>query len=1128
MVHLKKKLTHITLLLLTLSIVLNLLLPTALVLADKKEDLSIDIEKLEEEKNTAKEKPDKTDKEKQADREKVQEALKEDDRGVQPDSTIIWTAYAQFIMSSAKQKDKDSKESEKKQKENQGMVEKAFDGAISGIIGDGGVSLDIPYNKMYSLANSLNGGKEDKTGTQLASFLSTHSYYSYIDTISGNRVAAETSNGLVSIVKLFAGAIIMTSLALYYIIDGILSLVVKGFIAINPFALLGFGNEEVLLKNPIANAINSMLISIGLDSAFFTSLTEFGLIFVVGIFGFKMMKYMSDKHLEGIWKTLQKFGVQIFTMFAMIPLLMLIYAEVGKGIATVKNETSLDSDLASQHILNVRGWASTQNLAPKGLYLGEFPDASYKTGHIDKKFAPTSSRQMIADINEETYTKLYGSNTSAKGFQLVTNWMSNSNFNVNTYFGDIQRKSEGTGEDNLPAYAQLTDFYPKIKNKEIEYVMWSGTQNVNEKLRDVKNKQFKPDKPIGVYNSNTFSTQSVALMLQSSFDDGGAHFYAYNLAPKGLQGNMKNLSTVKTEWKSYTMPGEGPLGVFASGLSLTAKSLGYAMLGIACVVSLLTINLFETFGRFLKCIAKAVGFGKFNQATSSFFLAISVLISSLIAFMLPQLFVNFITEMVGAINKVSQKAIPSGLLDMIGGIITLYLCYYIGYGAKVGGKKISPIKAFIGLPNEMALAYADKMDMMTGDDIKQGMKQGYKGASQRARMTSRDLNKSASNTVQDSKRRLKGASKGAVLTGAKEAALGFTAGGVGGAVAGGVKGASKGAYKGAKGENVKMGSLRTKKPNVSAKENTLKNRNNPDVSAKENTLENRNNPKEIELDSNLNRLYPEEKAYLGDSKDVNDFSDRLRETKGGEAISLNTESSSNALQGTTFVDNDGNVSESKIERFRKEYKEAVENDKVTPEMEKQRNQLEHAYRVGAEEIYDRKGASYFADLDKQHNVDNEGYTDSRNQTNDFVTRHAINERDTSSSSDAGNKVYTDSRNQTNEFATRHANNVSEAPSSSDDIENNNSEAYRKYTERNNKNIPTYNESEDVNTEEADRQKASRENDEKSSGRLNQKNRLYENDPRVIARERRIQYHKEKEERIKVLKEIHKNRNNTPE
>lgn len=937
------------------------------------------------------------------------------EKGRMVSNDSMWTIYAQFIMSSSKKNEKGSED-----KKDGGII----GDAISSVIGDGGVSLDVPYNKMNSLSNEIRGkkdGEEDKSGTQVASFLSTYSNYNYIDTVSGNRIASETSNGFVYILKQIAGMLIMGSLTLYYITFAWLKLIVNGMTEINPFRILGFGDENVILKNPISRALQTFFSELGLNNAFFTALADFGLIFIVGIFGYSMMKYLSDKNLEGVWKTLRKFGVQIFTMFAMIPILMLIYSEVGKGIKQMTEETSVNSNLASQYILNVRGWAASQNLAPQGLNSTTVPESTTDKGFIDSTYDPASSRSMIADLNRTTYNSLYGKGLSKEtGYDLVRNWMGNSNFNVNTYFGDLNRGQTAGGDRLLPAHTNFKTHYPKMEYKDIEYAMWSGTQNINEELRDVTNEQFKPDKDVGVENRSTFSTQSVALMLQSSFDGGGAHFYAYNLAPSGLQGNMKNLSTVKTEWKSYTMPGDGPLGVFGSAVSLTAKSLGFAILTIACILALLTVNLFETAGRFFKSLLKAVGFGNFNQSVASFMLALAFLVSGLIAFLLPTLFINFITAIVGAFNKASNNIVPSGILEIITGVATLFLCTYLGWGANVGGKRVSPVKAFIGIPNDMALAFADRIDMMSGDDVKRGFTQGMRGAKQAGKRSTSNATKTASDTVKVGGRKLRRGATEATMTGAKEAVAGMAAGGVAGAVVARSKGAVKGGYSGYTGKGSKTQKAQVKDNAKATMDEYKDGRNERELTTAE-KLYGRNNEHSYPVESagetvsrsddnhivsdddahpvesaggigqedgdmkqSLNgrrsvgnsgtsvptgvaggaakagkySQLPERNKALETASNANEYARKLKYTQNGEALAMNTESAKSQLRDTEFVNEKGQVDHEKIKKFKSDYSKSLESGDVTPQIKEKNDRLDKAYRSGAAELYDKQNKSY--------------------------------------------------------------------------------------------------------------------------------------------------------------------------
>lgn len=792
----KNKFTHATLLILTLALLLNMLIPQGLALADdEKSEDTVDVDKLLKE---------------EAENGENSGVVGEGAKELEDES--MWTIYAQILM-----KEADAKEKKRKEKEDdKGKIEKAFNGMVSGVIGDGGISVDVPFNKMYSMSNQLRGNDEeedkDKSGTQLASVMSTYNNYGYWETVSGSKLAQTASGPIAGGLKFIAGTIIIVSLALYYMIDGLLMTIVNAIIELNPFKLLGFGSDTTAFKNPINKAIQNMFDYIGLDNAFFEALSSFGLIFIIGIFGFMLMKYLSEKNLQGVWSVLRKFAVQIFTIFAMIPLIMMLYSEVGKSVKSIQENNSITSDLASQYILNVRGWAASQNLSPSGIENDEVPLAYAKDGHVDKNFDPTNKRTMISDINRNTYSTLYGQEMSKKmGFQLVDNWMQNNTFNVNTYMGDIQRGSLPDSEsDILPAYERYNEFYPKAPKKDIEYVIWSGTQNVDEKLRDVKNKQFKPDKPIGV-TDNTFSTQSVALMLQSSFNEGSAKFYANNLSASGQQSNLKSVSTVPTEWKSFTLPGDGKLGVFASILGLTTKSLGYAILGGAAIIALLTVNLWEAGGKLILSLGRAC-LGSFNHAVSSFFLAISILVSSLIGFMVPKMLINFVTAMVGVVNGKIDSVVPSSITEIISSIVILFLSYYLAIGAKVGAKKVSPIKMMIGAPNNMAIAFTDRINVLGGNNIGEGLRQGIRGAKQQGSRDASDLaNKGkesmqgavgkpmnvAKGTARKTKDTVKGTAKGVVLDGAKGAAIGFATGGAAGAAAGATKGATKGAAKGA-------------------------------------------------------------------------------------------------------------------------------------------------------------------------------------------------------------------------------------------------------------------------------------------------------------------------------------------
>src|SRR5699024_11624088 len=103
---------------------------------------------------------------------------------------------AKFIMKTKKNEKKKKKQKDQKKGWLEKKDHKAYDGAMGGIIGNGGSYLDISYNKMYSLGNTVRKDEEEKdsVGTQMASFLSTYSHYGNIKTMSGQKAIARSKD----------------------------------------------------------------------------------------------------------------------------------------------------------------------------------------------------------------------------------------------------------------------------------------------------------------------------------------------------------------------------------------------------------------------------------------------------------------------------------------------------------------------------------------------------------------------------------------------------------------------------------------------------------------------------------------------------------------------------------------------------------------------------------------------------------------------------------------------------------------------------------------------------------------------------------------------------------------------
>lgn len=88
------------------------------------------------------------------------------------------------------------------------------------------------------------------------------------------------------------------------------------------------------------------------------------------------------------------------------------------------------------------------------------PNAGSQNQHIDGSFAPSSSRDLISNINNEAYTRM-DNDASAKsiGFDLIFGYMQNNTFNVNTYMADIRQTPANSGNQSAEsAYAAYKNY----------------------------------------------------------------------------------------------------------------------------------------------------------------------------------------------------------------------------------------------------------------------------------------------------------------------------------------------------------------------------------------------------------------------------------------------------------------------------------------------------------------------------------------------------------------------------------------------------------------------------------------------------------------------------------------------
>ena len=725
-----------------------------------------------------------------------------------------WTLYAQIIMGQAIET--------KKKEESKSGLEKSFKGVVSGIIGDGGTTLDIPYTKYSALNKELTGKDLDEyeggeEGQALASTLATFNQYGYIKSLSGNKLATGIMELVGDIGRFFGGGIAYIGLVFYGLLSKLLEVLLKGLVILNPYSLLGFDKGHTSLPdNPVSNLVRKFFDAIGLNGDFFTTLSELGLIIIVIIFVIRIMINLSQVRFKKTGKDTSGLLVRVFALLAGLPLLCVLSASIAKTAYNFIEATHVTDAPAMSHLVDSRAMASGLNMSPSALKSSETPHVSADENYIDTKYLPSkkSSRNLIHDINAESYKKLYNNDNEMDiSYKLVSKWLTGSNFDVNTYMADLRANAE------LPGSKNFIDVYSKGKNlsasekknlsrRDLESAIWSSTQNTDGDLRKPDHDNYDPTLEIGVENNASFSTQSVALLLQSSFDSSSAKFYSYNIAPKGEQANSKNNSTVKTEWREITMPGDGMFGVFGSWLSLVSKSLSYILIASAVIMALLSTTFVQAIFAIVKQIFQTLVFGSLHSLLATFLVYLGTIGSFLMAVGLPGAFIKFIEGCQSVVFEISGDSVPASIVEIVGSIISLILAYWLAWGGRVSTTGETPARLLVTFFVHMALDFESRVSEMN-----RAGGTSFRVASEGLRQSARKQTSETSERIKagaiasgnamkyGSKGAVKGSAKGAGRGVVKGAIAGGATGGIGGAVAGatkeGLKGAGKGAVKGA-------------------------------------------------------------------------------------------------------------------------------------------------------------------------------------------------------------------------------------------------------------------------------------------------------------------------------------------
>ncbi|MGO4038259.1 hypothetical protein [Staphylococcus pseudintermedius] len=989
----------------------------------------------------------------------------------------IWTLYSRILMESGDAKAK--KDDKKKDKGVQKMVKNA----IGSFMGDGGVEVDIPFNEMYSIGVDLgnqNGDKKTNTqaGRQLASFFSTFSHYGYVETVSGNTLAAKADGGINTIMRYVAGLFCLGAILIHGFFNSLLGWIVSFLAKFDVFSILGYNDPEQLKEkasNPFVKAVYGFVQGIGLSPAFFNFLVLTGFYAIVGLFVFRMMRTLSSDafHFGQFSDHTKRLIIRFLTFFPVPILIIGLVSGFASQLDNIQNNKKFNPSPAQQYILNDRKWAASQNLSPNALQQeNKAPNAGSDTQHIDGDYAPSNARNLISNINYESYNRMDNINDESSmkmSLDLIFGYMQNGKFNVNTYMSDI-RQTPASGDDptsKYSAFQNINSLGGKVNQQNYKDYIWTAkpVSSSNEEEAKPTEKKYKPQAQAGVDGEKSFSTQSVALMLQTSFEDHAANFYAYNIPPTGIQGQAKNMSTVKTEWREYTMPGEGLLGKSGSYMAMITQAIFQSIIILGCIHALIFTNFARATILTVKHWLLGLSTGNPAHMLVCLLLGLTAPLTGFIAYALPSLFVsaiNLLAQGVNGVVKAFGVLNVDGVIDLGKSIVFIFAGFYLVISKTITGTNL--ITTIIGLPTDIGLNLAKRAQSIMRS------RQQFRHAIRLANRTARQVGaSSASNAASGMNKGTMGATWNAATTPSEWASHGMNyvtnkttgysngqKGGTGEAPNGGESANAFAARQGGGSNTGRTGSARStllgsQNPNPSSSQNPYGGNNyfvgarqpmvgspasitnkgtngqkptDPENHKRNNQYKNTANAlpsamksgsanefakdiskqnqaeakkageaqakkdvKNAEAQANSstdnqsphvsNDGYPttpsgshasresandfasqqppfsdKELKSLNTSNNENDFQEKLYYTNNGQYAALSQDSAKQQLQGTKFVNDDGDIDYNKVDQFNESINGKHLED-LDAESMRQKEQLDFAFRQGASSIYSK-------------------------------------------------------------------------------------------------------------------------------------------------------------------------------
>ncbi|MEX2935970.1 hypothetical protein [Staphylococcus saprophyticus] len=747
----------------------------------------------------------------------------------------IWTNYAQIMMASAVKEENKKKAKKNEEEKNKtikdkvtGFVTAPFNKKINGILGSGGVTFEEPFSKMASDSSKIDAGKHSaeqgyepsgKAGQVTASYLATYNKYGYIDSKSGNSIANGVGAGATKFVRFFAGGIAILGLMMYYLINRMQDFIANTMVSINPYQLFKLSDGDAKMpSNPVTDSLNKVIDFIGFSRELTYAAMGLGITFIVMYYTLKFLVGLRRGSIHGIWGAVKEGCTRLFVIVLMLTFLSSTAYMTGVLLKGIKDKTQIGDNSIVSHLYDSKSMASGTNLSPTGGVSTDKPDAGMDKNYIDKKFDPSLSRKRIADANKNANWILHGTPKTTEGsknlsYDLVSRYMDAGRFNVNNYIADLRRGKDQTGTgDYLPGIKTYPEDFAKKGEKasrtSLEYSMWSATQNVDKNLRKPDFDKFKPGgttgvspgKSTGVIDNSTFSTQSVVLMLQSSFDGENAKLNLYNLGASGEQAGMKSISTIKTEWNAVSLPGDGPIGKFASWLGMISQSVSYSLIGLAVLMAMFTTNLLVGYVLFIKQAFKTLLTGSFNSAMATFLLYAGTTFSTVVATFLPDMFNTFIQSLSAGLADHLKGFIPPSLVEIVSSLFIMYFAWMIGWKWKIQPMNETPVRIMSTILTRTAIAFESRVKELDreggGTSFKTAAKGVYKEARTKFAEAKEGATRDVSGAIATYSNKTKDSAVGSYMGAVQGAATGAKSGNPLRTFSGGAKGAGVGAKSG--------------------------------------------------------------------------------------------------------------------------------------------------------------------------------------------------------------------------------------------------------------------------------------------------------------------------------------------